>query len=73
MDALERAVAGRTAFIIAHRLTSIHLADRIIVFDGGRIVEEGTHAELLKRNGKYANLFRLQTFTGRKRDLIVAG
>ena len=60
MNALERAAAGRTTLIIAHRLSTVRLADRIIVLDGARIVEEGTHAELLARNGRYAHLYRLQ-------------
>ena len=60
MNALERAAAGRTTLIIAHRLSTVRLADRIIVIDGGRIVEEGPHEELLARNGRYAHLYRLQ-------------
>ena len=60
MDALERAAAGRTTLIIAHRLSTVRLADRIIILDGANIVEEGTHAELLARNGRYAYLYRLQ-------------
>ena len=61
LEALERAVAGRTALIIAHRLATVRLADRIVVLDRGRIIEEGTHAELLARKGVYAGLYRLQT------------
>ena len=60
MDALERAVAGRTALIIAHRLTTVRLADRIVVVDRGQIIEEGPHAELMALNGAYAHLYRLQ-------------
>ena len=60
IDALERAARGRTTLIIAHRLTTVRLADRIIVLDKGRIVEEGTHHELLARKGRYAHLYSLQ-------------
>ena len=63
MEALERAAAGRTTFIIAHRLSTVRLADRIIVIDRGRIIEEGAHTELLARGGRYAHLYRLQTAT----------
>jgi ATP-binding cassette subfamily B protein len=60
INALERAAQGRTTLVIAHRLSTVRLADRIIVLDGGRIVEEGTHAELLARKGRYAHLYQLQ-------------
>lgn len=58
--ALERLMSGRTTFVIAHRLSTVERADRIAVLEGGNIVEIGTHAELLKINGAYANLYRLQ-------------
>ncbi|MCF2134475.1 MULTISPECIES: lipid A export permease/ATP-binding protein MsbA [Mycetohabitans] len=58
--ALEVLMRGRTTLVIAHRLSTIERADRILVLDGGRIVEEGTHAELLRRDGLYANLHRIQ-------------
>lgn len=60
VEALERAVAGRTTITIAHRLTTVHFATRIIVMEGGRIVEAGTHRELLTGNGRYAHLYQLQ-------------
>jgi ATP-binding cassette subfamily B protein len=59
-EALSRALEGRTSLVIAHRLSTIINADRVIVLDGGEIVETGTHAELLARNGLYAELYRTQ-------------
>jgi ATP-binding cassette subfamily B protein len=59
-DALDRLMADRTTIVIAHRLATVRAADRIIVMDQGRIVEEGTHATLNARGGLYARLARLQ-------------
>ncbi|MCY7270945.1 MAG: ATP-binding cassette domain-containing protein [Sphingomonas bacterium] len=59
-SALERLMEGRTTIVIAHRLATVRAADRIIVMDGGRIVEEGTHAMLAGSGGLYARLARLQ-------------
>jgi ATP-binding cassette, subfamily B, bacterial MsbA len=59
-DALERLMRGRTAFIIAHRLSTVRHADRIVVVDGGRIVETGTHESLIARSGRYRRLYELQ-------------
>ncbi len=59
-EALDRLMRGRTAVIIAHRLSTVAIAHRIIVLDRGRIVEEGSHAELLARQGMYARLYALQ-------------
>ncbi len=62
-DALTTLMAGRTAVIIAHRLSTIRQVDRILVFDRGRIIEEGTHQELLRRaGGHYRRLVEMQTF-----------
>jgi ATP-binding cassette, subfamily B, bacterial MsbA len=57
--ALQRLMAGRTTLVIAHRLSTIEHADRILVMSAGRIVEEGSHDELLRRNGHYARLYNL--------------
>ena len=59
-EALEALFAGRTVFVIAHRLSTIQRADRIFVLDGGRIVQTGTHAELVQVPGLYQKLHRLQ-------------
>jgi subfamily B ATP-binding cassette protein MsbA len=58
--ALDRLMQGRTTLVIAHRLSTIERADRIVVLAAGRIVETGTHAELLEKNGVYAHLHQLQ-------------
>ena len=58
--ALDSALHGRTAMVIAHRLSTVRGADLILVVDGGRIVQQGTHAELLARGGLYAELYRTQ-------------
>lgn len=59
-EAIDRLLVGRTVFVIAHRLATIQHANRILVLDGGRLVEDGSHAELLARGGAYARLHALQ-------------
>ncbi|MEK7777268.1 MAG: ATP-binding cassette domain-containing protein, partial [Chloroflexota bacterium] len=67
--ALKRLLIGRTSFVIAHRLSTIRGADRIVVLEGGQIVETGTHDELLTREGLYSRLYRM---TYESRDGVAA-
>ena len=64
--ALDAALAGRTSLVIAHRLSTVRDADRILVIDGGRIAESGTHAELIALGGRYADLYRTQFSQGER-------
>ena len=59
-DALEGVMVGRTSLVIAHRLSTVLNADRIVVVDGGTVVETGTHEELVRSGGLYADLFETQ-------------
>lgn len=64
--ALDRLAKGRTTLVIAHRLSTIQNAHKIVVMDKGRVVDEGTHADLLARGGLYADLYRLQFRDGKQ-------
>jgi subfamily B ATP-binding cassette protein MsbA len=67
-EALENLMRGRTTFVIAHRLATVRRADMILVMDGGRIVERGTHGELLAKGGRYAQIHDLQLQSSRIAD-----
>jgi ATP-binding cassette subfamily B protein len=68
-SALDALLRGRTAVVIAHRLSTVRRADRILVFHHGRIVEQGSHAELLQQGGVYARLYELQ-FAAREETAV---
>ncbi|MCX6955957.1 MAG: ATP-binding cassette domain-containing protein, partial [Verrucomicrobia bacterium] len=65
-EALDRAIAGRTTFIVAHRLSTLRRADFILVMEDGRIVQRGTHEELMKQDGPYLHVADLQLVDGRE-------
>jgi ATP-binding cassette subfamily B protein IrtB len=58
-DGIERLMAGRTVVMVAHRMRTVQRADRVAFVDGGRIVEEGSHDELLRRGGRYADFWNI--------------
>jgi len=70
VQAMQSAMVGRTTFIVAHRLSTLRNADVVIVIEGGRVVQMGTHADLLRRDGYYATAARLQTWE-RAGELII--
>ncbi|PIQ87704.1 MAG: hypothetical protein COV73_02695, partial [Candidatus Omnitrophica bacterium CG11_big_fil_rev_8_21_14_0_20_43_6] len=59
-EALDRLVSGRTVFVIAHRLSTVRNANRIVVLDNGSIIEQGTHNQLLEKDGLYKRLYEAQ-------------
>lgn len=59
-EAMDRLMAGRTSFVVAHRLSTIRNADNILVMEHGDVVEQGTHRELLAKDGVYARLYNSQ-------------
>lgn len=69
-EAINKVLSGRTSFIIAHRLTTIVNADRILVIKGGKIIEEGSHLELLDMRGEYFNLY-IKQFYGEKEAILL--
>lgn len=66
-EALAEALAGRTAVVIAHRLSTVRAADLVLVIEEGRIVQRGTHTELLAVEGRYQDLYRTQFESGEER------
>ena len=64
-EAISRLVKGKTVLVIAHRMRTVENADQILVLDGGVVAEKGTHEELMKKNGRYARLVKLQTESAR--------
>lgn len=72
LDALDRLMIGRTSLMIAHRLSTVHYADLILVLDRGEIVQRGTHTELLAQDGLYRQLHEMQTRHGKRPPRTVA-
>ncbi|MBW1616157.1 MAG: ABC transporter ATP-binding protein [Deltaproteobacteria bacterium] len=70
-EALENLMKGRTAFIIAHRLSTIRYADRILVFEKGKIIEQGNHDQLIRKQGTYYKLYKMQTKGSEKKIKLI--
>src|SRR5262249_34256725 len=70
LDALERLMAGRTTFLVAHRLSTLRNVSRIVVVHHGRIVESGTHEELAASDGLYRQLYDVQTGAGKRVQVL---
>ena len=69
-NAITKVLAGRTSFIIAHRLSTIRHADRILVVSAGKVVESGTHEELIAAKGQYYKLYTVQSSREREQELL---
>lgn len=64
-EAIDRLISGRTTFMIAHRLSTLRKANKILVVDNGRIIENGSHDELMAKKGKYYKLIQIQSMSSR--------
>lgn len=69
-DAIHKILYGRTSFVVAHRLSTIRSADRILVIEGGKIIEEGTHRQLMKQRGKYYKLYMGQFVSEKESEIF---
>jgi ATP-binding cassette subfamily B protein len=73
LGALDRAIEGRTTFIVAHRISTLRRADFVIVMQEGRIVQKGTHEELMRLPGPYLHVANLQWVDSRDLEILAAG
>ena len=69
-DAISRVLEGRTSFVIAHRLSTVRNADRILVIRDGRVIEDGTHRELIKARGYYYSLYSNQFMDEKSKAIL---